>query len=96
MFPEVLSPLQKELKSCHDKLSHLHPKPMFRLAKLGVISSRFLDLKDYVNPCASCIFGTASKSQWITKGYKYGSIRKDTENKPVASVSVDQLRSDQL
>ena len=42
MFPEVLSPLQQEFKSWHDKLSHLHPKSMFRLAKLGVLPSIFL------------------------------------------------------
>ena len=31
MFPELLSTLKQELKSWHDKLSHLHPKYMFRL-----------------------------------------------------------------
>ena len=48
IFPEVLSPLQQEFKSCHDKLSHLHTKLMFRLAKLGVLPSTFLDLNDDV------------------------------------------------
>ena len=37
IFPEVLLHLQQELKSCLEKLSHQHPKPMFRLAKFGVI-----------------------------------------------------------
>ena len=37
MFPEMLSPLQKEYKFWHDKLSQLHPKSMFTLSKLGVL-----------------------------------------------------------
>ena len=34
IFPEILSPLQQELKFCHDKLAHLHPNSIFRLEKL--------------------------------------------------------------
>ena len=68
MFPEVLSPLQQEFKSCHDKLSHLHTKSIFRLAKYGFLPSKFLDMKDDVPLCASCMFGTASRRQWIKKG----------------------------
>ena len=34
MFPEILSPLQQEFKSWHDKLSQFDPECMFRLAKL--------------------------------------------------------------
>ena len=33
--------------------------------------------------------------QWITKANKLESIKKDTENKPVSGVSVDQLQSSQ-
>ena len=65
MFPEVISPLNKELKPWHDKLSHLHPKSMFRLAKLGVLSSIFLDLKDYAPLCKSYMFGAASRRKCI-------------------------------
>ena len=39
------------------------------------------------------MIGTSSISQWITKGKKLGYIMKETDNKPVASVSVDQLQS---
>ena len=56
MFPEVLTPLQQEFKSCNDKLSHLYPKSMFRLAKFGVLPSIFLKLKDDVPLCASLMF----------------------------------------
>ena len=52
MFPEVLSPSQQEFKYWHEKLSHLHPKSMFRLAKLGFPPKQFLDLKDNVPLCA--------------------------------------------
>ena len=72
MFPEVLSPPQQEFKSWHDKLSHFYPKSMFRLAKLGVIPSIFIDLRDDVPICESCIFGTSRRRQWIKKGINKG------------------------
>ena len=92
MFPEVLSVLQQEFKSWNDKLSRLHPKYMFRLEKLGVIPSIFLDLKDDVPLCASFMFRTERISQWMKKGKTSGSISKETDNKLGAVVSVDQLQ----
>ena len=91
MFTEVLSSLHQEFKSRYYNLSHLNPKSMFRLAKLGVLPSKFLDLKDYVLLCASFMFGTARKRQQRTKWKKSGSIRKDTDNNPGAVVSVDHI-----
>ena len=88
MFTEVLSPLQQKIKPWHEKLSHLHPKSMFRLAKLGFFPSIFLYLKDDVTRCASCMFETTSRMQWITRGKKLGPISKETDNKPVSGVSV--------
>ena len=70
MFPWVLSPSQQEFKSWHKKLSHFHPKSMFRLAKLGVFPSIFIDLKDDAPLCASWMFGTSRSRKWITKGNK--------------------------
>ena len=75
MFPEVLPPLQQEFKSWHDKLSHIHPKSTFRLAKPGPLP------KKNVSPCASCMFGTERRRKWITKGNTSGSIRKYNGNK---------------
>ena len=79
MFPEMRSPLQQELIYWHDKLPHLHSKSMFRLANIGGLPSIFLDLKDYVPFFASCMIGTAMRSQRRKKGKKSGSIRKETE-----------------
>ena len=62
MFTEVLSPLQQELKFWHENLSHLHPKLMFILAEVGILPSIFLDLKDDLPLCVSCMFGTARRS----------------------------------
>ena len=93
MFSEVLSPLQQEFKYWHDNLSHLHPKSVFRLAKLGVLPSIFLYLKDDVPLCVPLMFGTARKRQQRTKWKKSGSIRKKTNNNPGAEVLVDQLQS---
>ena len=88
MFPEVLSTLRQEFKSWHDKLSHLKPKSMFRIAKPRSLPSRLLDLKDDVHLCESCIFGTARRRQCTTKGMKSGSIGKYNEYKPGDGVSV--------
>ena len=52
MFPEVLSTLQQKFKSWHEILSHLPPKFMFRLAKIGALPARFLNMKDDVPLCA--------------------------------------------
>ena len=92
MFPEVLSPLQHEFRSWHDNLSHLHPKSMLRLEKLGVLPPIFLDLKYDVPLCESCIFITSKSMQWIKKGNKSWSKSKYTENKPGSRVLVDQLK----
>ena len=79
---------------------------MFRLAKLGFLPILFLDLKYDVPLCALCIFGTARRLKLITKGNKSGYIsriegkkrwliRKWTDDKPGAAVSVDHLQSAQ-
>ena len=87
--------MQQEFKSWHDKISRLHSKSMFRLAKLGVLLSIFLDLKYDVPLCESLMFGTERRREWITKVDKPGSIRKETDNNPGYGVSVDQLQSAQ-
>ena len=59
MFPEVLSTLNQDLKYRHGNLSHLHTKFMFRLEKLGVLPSIFIDLEDDVPLRESYMFGTS-------------------------------------
>ena len=41
------------------------------------------------------MFGTSRKRKWRAKGRKLGYIRKESENKPVYVVSVDQIQSAQ-
>ena len=48
----------------------------------------FLDLKDDVPIFESCMFVTARRRQWITKGKKSYFIRKETDNNTGAGVSV--------
>ena len=62
---------------------------MFRLAKLGVLPSRFLRLKGDVPLCESCMFGTERRRKWRKKWNKSGSIRKETDNNPGYGVPVD-------
>ena len=66
---------------------------MFRIAKLGFLPSLFLDLKYDMTLCVSCVFVTARRMQWITKGKKLESIRKEADNNPVSAVSLDQIQS---
>ena len=66
---------------------------MFRLAKLGVLLSIFLDLKDDMPLCASYMFGKSRRKKQITKGNKSVSIRKETDNNTGSRVSVDQIQS---
>ena len=68
-------------------------KSMFRLAKIGVLPSIFLYLKDCVPFRSSLMFGTECRRQQITKGKKSVCISKDTANKSGSGVSVDQLQS---
>ena len=95
MFPEFLSPLQQEFKSWHDKLSHIHPKSMFILEKLGFLPPIFTYLKDCVPFFVSWILETEGSRKWITKRNKSGSIRKYSDNKQGYGILVDQLRSAQ-
>ena len=61
VFTKMLSPLHQEFKPWYYNLSHLYPKYMFRLEKLGVLLSIFIDLKDDVTICASCMIGAANR-----------------------------------
>ena len=76
IFPEVLSHFQQEEKHWNDKLSHLHPKFMFRQANHGVLPKLFLDLKDDVTLCASCIFGPKTRQNRQQKVINQGSHKK--------------------
>ena len=96
MFTEVISPSQQEFTFWNDILSHLHPKSMFRLAKLVVIPSIFLDFKYDVPLCSLFMFRTGRNRQYKIKGKKLVSIRKETDNNPGSGFSVDQLQSDEL
>ena len=63
------------------------------MGKLTVLSNIFLDMKDDVTLCTPCMFGTSRRKQWITKWKESGSVRKYTDNKLGAAVSVDQIQS---
>ena len=73
MFTEVLSSLHQEFKSRYYNLSHLNPKSMFRLERLGVLLSIFIDLKDDVPICASCMIGAANRRKRRKKEINRGS-----------------------
>ena len=94
-YPVVISPLQWELKSWHEELSHLYINYMLRLEIFWVPTSIFLYLKEDVSLCTSWIFGTERILQWTTKGNKSRYKSKESNNKIGSAVSVDQRQSAQ-
>lgn len=97
--PKSLSPEQQELMGWHLRLGHLPFFILNRLAQIGLIPRRLRKLKDCAPHCPSCSFGQAHRRPWRSKKSKDGksssSIRKETEDKPGATVSIDQMISAQ-
>ncbi len=92
--PSALDPIQSEWVYWHDKLGHLSPTIMKRIPKVGFIPRRLASIKK-VPPCASCIFGRATKRSWSKTGDGHHFIRRPEHDKPGKGVSVDQLVSAQ-
>ena len=96
--PQALSPEQQELMSYHQRLLHLPFFILHRMAQLGIIPRRLTKLKEHPPHCASCSFGQAHRRPWRSKRTKDGkksSIRRDSDDKPGAGVSIDQMISAQ-
>jgi hypothetical protein len=75
-------------------MNHLPLPAMIKLAKKGKLNRKFAKLKHRLPVCMSCMFGTAHRKPWRSKGEK-GSIRKPTDNAPGKCVSIDQMISAQ-
>ena len=78
----------------HYKMNHLPLPAMITLAEKGKLNRKFVKLKHRLPVCMSCMFGTAHRKPWHSKGEK-GSIRKPTDNAPGKCVSIDQMISAQ-
>ena len=92
--PQTLDSDQREFVELHYRLNHLPFPAMIVLAEKGRIKKKFVKLKHRLPVCMSCIFGTAHRKPWRSKGSK-GSIRKESGNAPGICVSTDQLVSAQ-
>ncbi len=92
--PQTLDGNQQEFKELQYKLSHLPLPAMIVLAEKGRIKKKFAKLKHRLPICMSCIFETAHRKPWRSKGLK-GSIRKESNNAPGKCISMDQLVSTQ-
>ena len=93
--PQQLDADQQLLLSWHYRLGHLGFSNLLKLANIGVLPRRLRKLKDRLPKCIACEFGLAHRRNWRTKGNKNQSIRKESDNKPGACTSVDQLISAQ-
>ena len=90
--PQVLDDDQREFMGLHYKMNHLPLPAMITLAEKGKLNRKFAKLKHRLPVCMSCMFGTAHRKPWRSKGGK-GSIRKTTNNAPGKCVSIDQMIS---
>jgi hypothetical protein len=75
-------------------MNHLPLPAMITLAEKGKLNRKFAKLKHRLPVCMSCMFGTAHRKPWRSKGEK-GSIRKPTDNAPGKCISIDQMISSQ-
>ena len=62
-----LSPLQQEFFSVRYKLNDLPFITMLRLAKMSILTYRFLKLRNDFPPCVSCLFGQYHRQPWRHK-----------------------------
>jgi len=92
--PQILDDDQREFMGLHYKMNHLPLPAMITLAEKGKLNRKFAKLKHKLPVCMSCMFGTAHRKPWRSKGEK-GSIRKPTDNAPGKCVSIDQMISAQ-
>ncbi len=92
--PQVLDDDQQEFMGLHYNMNHLPLPAMITLVEKGKLNRKFAKLKHRLPICMSCMFGTAHRKPWHSKGEK-GSIRKLTIMLPGKCVSIDQMISAQ-
>jgi hypothetical protein len=72
--PQILTPIQQELRAWHHCLYHLSFPKIFCLAKKGHLLSRLLDCKGKLPLCIAYQFGAANCLPWHCQGKTSGSI----------------------
>jgi hypothetical protein len=92
--PQILDDDQQEFMGLHYKMNHLPLPAMITLAEKGKLNRKFAKIKHRLPVCMSCMFGTAHRKPWRSKGEK-GLIRKKTDDAPGKCVSIDQMISAQ-
>ena len=71
---------------------------MLQIAKMSILSCRFLKLQNYFPPCVSCLFGKVHRQPWRHKSpaeSSGGGICSSDINKPGQQVGTDQILSSQ-
>ena len=96
--PQSLSYEQQEIMSYHLRFGHLPFFILCRIAKIGLIPKRLTKLKDVLPRCPECLFVQAHYCPWHckrTKDDKTSSIRKDSDNAPRATISINRVTTSQ-
>jgi hypothetical protein len=92
--PKILDNDQQEFMGLHCKMNHLPLPEMITLAEKGQLNRKFMKLKYRLPVCMSCIFGTAHRKPWRSKGAK-GSIQKKEDDASGKCVSTNHMISAQ-
>ena len=79
-------------KCQNHKLNHTSFDTLIEYSNLGLIPCRLRHVTR-LPLCDSCLYGKQHWRPWRTSGKHKSSIRKDSENEPVANTSVDHMIS---
>jgi hypothetical protein len=93
--PTIISPLQEEMLSHHNRLHHLPFPKLIVMAERGEIPKRLAFLKGRCPLCVACLFGQAHKRPWRSKSKQKHPIRRPTDDAPGKRASMDQMVSAQ-
>ena len=89
---EILGSEKRELLVWHHRLNCCSLKYLLRISKRGIIPRKISNVRP--PPCVARRFVQYHKRQWRTKGKgSDGSIRKQSETRPRAMTSIDQMVS---
>ena len=67
---QVLNDDQQELMKQYYRINYLPLPAMITLAEKGKLNRKFAKLKHKLPVCMSCMFGTAHRKPWRSKGKK--------------------------
>ena len=91
----LLGQNNRYLLVCHHRLNHFSFKSLIRISNIGIIPRKIKKIRK-LPPFVAYLFGDSHKGPCRTKGkLSGGPIRKSSETRPGAMISIDQIVSSQ-